>query len=85
LVAALAITVVWAVLAVPAWGAEGDKAEAMAHFEAANRLYDIHEYTKALEEYKAAYLAKPDAAVCGNLSHAANGVDAKLLAGIGGY
>jgi tetratricopeptide (TPR) repeat protein len=64
LVAALAIT---AVLAVPAWGAEGDKAAAMAHFEAANRLYDIHEYAKALEEYKAAYLAKPDAAFLFNV------------------
>ena len=63
----MAITVAWAVLAVPAWGAEGDKAEAMAHFEAANRLYDIHEYAKALEEYKAAYLAKPDPAFLFNV------------------
>lgn len=63
----MAITVAWAALAVPAWGVEGDKAAAMAHFEAANRLYDIHEYAKALEEYKAAYLAKPDAAFLFNV------------------
>jgi hypothetical protein len=41
-----------------ALGADGDKVAANAHFEAATRLYDIHEYAKALEEYKAAYLAK---------------------------
>ena len=59
--------VVLAVLAVPALGAESDKAMAKAHFEAATRLYDIHEYAKALEEYKAAYLAKPDPAFLFNV------------------
>ena len=54
-------------MAVPALGAEGDKAVAKAHFEAATRLYDIHEYAKALEEYKAAYLAKPDPAFLFNV------------------
>jgi len=56
-----------AAVAVPASGAEGDKVAAKAHFEAATRLYDIHEYAKALEEYKAAYLAKPDPAFLFNV------------------
>jgi hypothetical protein len=54
-------------LSVPVWGADGDKAIAKAHFEAATRLYDIHEYAKALDEYKAAYLAKPDPAFLFNV------------------
>ena len=53
--------------AVPAIAADGDKVAAKAHFEAATRLYDIHEYVKALEEYKAAYLAKPDPAFLFNV------------------
>ena len=48
-----------AMLARPALG-QADKATAKAHFEAATRLYDVQEFAKALEEYKAAYLAKPD-------------------------
>jgi hypothetical protein len=61
------ILAVCAAIAVPALGADGDKVAAKAHFEAATRLYDIHEYAKALEEYKAAYLAKPDPAFLFNV------------------
>jgi tetratricopeptide (TPR) repeat protein len=61
------VVVVCALLAVPVWSADGDKAVAKAHFEAATRLYDIHEYAKALDEYKAAYLAKPDPAFLFNV------------------
>jgi tetratricopeptide (TPR) repeat protein len=46
---------------------EADKAAAKAHYEAATRLYDVHDYAKALEEYKAAYLAKPDPAFLFNM------------------
>jgi tetratricopeptide (TPR) repeat protein len=56
-----------AAMALPVLGADGDKIAAKAHFEAATRLYDIHEYAKALEEYKAAYLAKPDPAFLFNV------------------
>jgi len=56
-----------AAITLPARSAEGDKVAAKAHFEAATRLYDIHEYAKALEEYKAAYLAKPDPAFLFNV------------------
>jgi hypothetical protein len=51
----------------PALAAEADKAAARAHFEAATRLYEVHDYAKALEEYKAAYLAKPDPAFLFNM------------------
>jgi tetratricopeptide (TPR) repeat protein len=65
--------IAWLVVAVvcgvpPAFGGGDDgKVAAKAHYEAATRLYDIREYTKALEEYKAAYLAKPDAAFLFNI------------------
>jgi tetratricopeptide (TPR) repeat protein len=58
---------VYAALAAHALAADSNKAIAKAHFEAATRLYDIHEYAKALEEYKAAYLAKPDPAFLFNV------------------
>jgi tetratricopeptide (TPR) repeat protein len=63
----LIVAAVCAVLAVPVLGAEGDKAVAKAHYEAATRLYDIKEWAKALDEYKAAYLAKPDPAFLFNI------------------
>ena len=40
---------------------------ALAHFEMAKRLFDVREYGKALEEYKAAYIAKPDPAFLFNI------------------
>jgi tetratricopeptide (TPR) repeat protein len=58
MVAIVAACMVW-LLVRPAIG-EIDKVTAKAHFEAASRLYDVQEFAKALEEYKAAYLAKPD-------------------------
>jgi tetratricopeptide (TPR) repeat protein len=63
----LVIAVAFVALAVPAQAADSEKTAAKAHFEAATRLYDIHEYAKALEEYKAAYLAKPDPAFLFNV------------------
>jgi tetratricopeptide (TPR) repeat protein len=44
-----------------------ERAAALAHFETANRLFDVREYSKALEEYKAAYLVKPDPAFLFNI------------------
>lgn len=46
--------------ALPAVGAETDRAAAKAHYEAATRLYDIHEYDAALKEFKAGYVTRPD-------------------------
>ena len=63
----LVIAVAFVALAVPAQAADSEKTAAKAHFEAATRLYDIHEYAKALDEYKAAYLAKPDPAFLFNV------------------
>jgi tetratricopeptide (TPR) repeat protein len=47
--------------------AEDDKLAAKAHFETATRFYDLREYAKALDEYKAAYMAKPDPAFLFNI------------------
>lgn len=54
-------------VAVPALGADADKAAARAHYEAATRLHDIKEWAKALDEFKAAYLSKPDPAFLFNI------------------
>ena len=54
-------------LTAAALGAEADKVAAKAHYEAATRLYDIKEWAKALDEYKAAYLSKPDPAFLFNV------------------
>ena len=51
----------------PCYAAEDDKAAAKAHFATATRFYDVREYGKALEEYKAAYMAKPDPAFLYNV------------------
>jgi tetratricopeptide (TPR) repeat protein len=48
-------------------GTDPAKAAALAHFETAGRLFDVREYGKALEEYKVAYLAKPDPAFLFNI------------------
>jgi tetratricopeptide (TPR) repeat protein len=47
--------------------AEDDKAVARAHHETGTRLYDLREYSGALKEYRAAYLAKPDPAFLFNI------------------
>jgi tetratricopeptide (TPR) repeat protein len=63
----LVVVLGFVLLAQPALGAESDKATAKAHYEAATRLYDIKEWAKALEAYKAAYLSKPDPAFLFNI------------------
>jgi hypothetical protein len=52
---------------VPAIAGDGDKVAAKAHYEAANKYYDLHEYEDAAKEYKAAYFAKPDPAFLFNI------------------
>ena len=44
----------------PVMAGEQDKITAKARYETGSRFYDVQEYGKALEEYKAAYLAFPD-------------------------
>ena len=51
----------------PGKATDSSKAAALAHFETAGRLYDLREYAKALDEYKAAYLVKPDPAFLFNI------------------
>ena len=60
--AGLALAASCLALALPARAGDAGKAAARGHFDAATRLYDIHEYADALKEYKAAYLGKPDPA-----------------------
>lgn len=66
----LEIAIIVALCGAPALrgqAATTDKVESKAHYESATRLYDVREYDKALEEYKAAYLAKPDPAFLFNI------------------
>jgi len=48
--------------------ASEDRAAAKAHYEAATRLYDVHEYGEALKEYKAGYLSRPDPSFLFNIA-----------------
>jgi hypothetical protein len=61
------VAVVCGALALPAEAGESDKVVARAHYETATRLYEVREYADALKEYKAAYVAKPDAAFLFNI------------------
>src|ERR1039457_1372316 len=56
--AGLVIVAVCGAVSSRALCAENDKVVARAHYETATRIYDLREYAKALDEYKAAYLAK---------------------------
>jgi len=59
-----ALTVLWiALLLVRSSAAEADDtARARQHFETGNRLFEVGEYRKALEEFRAAHVARPDPA-----------------------
>jgi len=61
--------------------ADPAKVAARAHFESAKRLFEVREYARALEEYKEAYLAKPDAAFLYNIAqcHRKLGQNAQAL------
>jgi tetratricopeptide (TPR) repeat protein len=63
----LAAVVIVCCLASQSFAADSEKTAAKAHYEAATRLYDVHDYARALDEYKAAYLAKPDPAFLFNM------------------
>ena len=43
-------------------------ASAKSHFQKATRLYEVGDYRQALDEFKAAHLAKPDAAFLYNIA-----------------
>jgi tetratricopeptide (TPR) repeat protein len=58
-----ALTVVWIVLLLGSrTEAADDTARARQHFETGNRLFEVGEYRKALEEFRAAHVARPDPA-----------------------
>jgi len=59
------------VLVAVAWApapARADGARARAHFEKGKSYFQISEYRKALEEFKAAHVEKPDAAYLYNIA-----------------
>jgi tetratricopeptide (TPR) repeat protein len=58
------LTVLWIVLLLVGSGAAAadDTARARQHFETGNRLFEVGEYRKALEEFRAAHVARPDPA-----------------------
>jgi hypothetical protein len=62
-VIAAAVAVAWA----PA-PARADGARARAHFEKGKSYFQLSEYRKALEEFKAAHVEKPDAAYLYNIA-----------------
>jgi hypothetical protein len=72
--------VVFGALALPAEAGESDKAVARAHYETATRLYEVREYADALKEYKAAYVAKPDAAFLFNIGQCFRKMDKNVEA-----
>lgn len=54
--------------ATPCLALEDDPAAAKSHFTMGTRLYEIGEYRQALDEFKAAHLAKPDPAFLYNIA-----------------
>jgi len=68
LFAGFILAVLFSGLSLPALAAPAAKADAKAHYEAATRLYDVHEYGEALKEYKAGYLTRPDPSFLFNIA-----------------
>jgi len=68
LLAGFILAVLFSGLSLPALAAPEDRAAAKAHYEAATRLYDVHEYGEALKEYKAGYLTRPDPSFLFNIA-----------------
>lgn len=52
----------------PCLAQEDDPVAARVHFSRGTRLYEVGEYKQALEEFKAAHLAKPDPAFLYNIA-----------------
>ena len=74
LLATLAILAASSACPSSAFGAE-DKAAAREHYATGTRLYEVREYAKALEEYKAAYVAKADPAFLFNIGQCLRKMD----------
>jgi tetratricopeptide (TPR) repeat protein len=65
LVLGLVVVVVSALVAAPA---RADVSAARAHYERGQALYQVNEFQKALEEFKAAHVEKPDPAYLFNIA-----------------
>jgi Tetratricopeptide repeat len=63
------LVLLWTTLAgVSSASAQDDADAAKAHFSKGTRLYEVGEYRQALDEFKAAHLAKPDPAFLYNIA-----------------
>jgi len=58
----------WSLLAVAATDARGDAAQARIHFERGKTYFEVDEYKKAIEEFKAAHIQRPDPAFLYNIA-----------------
>jgi tetratricopeptide (TPR) repeat protein len=65
---AMVLVMVLAGGATPSLALEDDPAAARSHFAMGTRLYEVGEYRQALDEFKAAHLAKPDPAFLYNIA-----------------
>jgi tetratricopeptide (TPR) repeat protein len=72
--AVVAFLAAFAALDTPALCAE-DKSAARVRYEKGTRLYEVREYTEALKEYKAAYVAKADPAFLFNIGQCLRKLD----------
>jgi tetratricopeptide (TPR) repeat protein len=52
----------------PCASAQDDRESAKSHFSRGTRLYEVGEYRQAMDEFKAAHLAKPDPAFLYNIA-----------------
>jgi len=64
----LVLTAAISVLVVRALPAHADPARARAHFELGRRYFQVDEYRKAMEEFKAAHIEEPDPAFLYNIA-----------------
>jgi tetratricopeptide (TPR) repeat protein len=65
---AMVLLLVLASATTPCLALEDDPAAAKSHFSMGTRLYEVGEYRQALDEFKAAHLAKPDPAFLYNIA-----------------
>lgn len=57
----------WALLVLSTSAAHADQAQARIHFEKGKTLFEVDEYRKAIEEFKAAHIEKADPAFLYNI------------------
>lgn len=64
----VSLVAVWAFLALGPSAARADQAQARIHFEKGKTFFEVDEYRKAIEEFKAAHIEKADPAFLYNIA-----------------